>query len=92
MELGRNPQGLGITLKMIEVMNIVAGQKVLGQLGIQLLTQNGWQALLEPLADNILTKVAIRRIANIVQETSALDNTSDVGLTDNEFLLADCQL
>ena len=92
MELGRNPQGLGITLKMIEVMNIVAGQKVLGQLGIQLLAQNGWQTLLEPLADNILAKVTIRRIANIVQETSTLDNTGDVGLTDNEFLLADCQL
>ena len=92
MELGRNPQGLGITFKMIEVMNIVAGQKVLGQLGIQLLTQNGGQAFLEPLADNILAKVAIRRIANIVQETSALDNTGNIGLSDNEFLLTDGQL
>ena len=92
MELGRNPQGLGIPLKMIEVMDIITGQKVLGQLRIQLLAQNGWQALLEPLADNILTKVTIRRIANIVQETSALDNTGDIGLTDNEFLLADGQL
>ena len=77
---------------MIEVMNIVAGQKILGQLGIQLLAQNGWQAFLEPLADNILAKVAIRRIANIVQETSALDNTGNIGLSDNEFLLTDGQL
>ena len=92
MELGCNPQGLGIPFKMIKVMDIVTGQKVLGQLGIQLLTQNGWQALLEPLADNILPKVTIRRIANIVQETSTLDNTGNVGLTDNKFLLADGQL
>lgn len=77
MQLGHQPQRLGISFEVIEILPHLGRKKLAHRHSLKL--QPG-QVVPEPLADSRFTKMAEGGIANVVKQPGALENIADIGL------------